>query len=113
MIFLFLQNAQVALGILSSCVTIRPSYFIWIIPLSSSFLSILTSFDKRIMQICGDIMGPRSWEFIQGSLMGHQAQLPISFGGISFLSMENYAPFAFLGSLVLVALYVFQVSYFQ
>ncbi len=28
-------------------------------------------FDRKIMQICGDIMGPRSWESFQGPLMKH------------------------------------------
>jgi len=29
--------------------------------ISSFFLVSLVSFDKRIVQVCGDIMGPRSW----------------------------------------------------
>ncbi len=104
--FPLLQNTQVTLGILSSCVIHQPSYFIWTIHFSFSFLSILASFDERVMQVCGDIMHPGSWEFIQRSLMGYQAQLPISFGGINLLFMENYAPYAFLGNLALVALYL-------
>jgi hypothetical protein len=44
----FLGDAQVALGILSSCVACQPSYFTWTIP-SSSFLSRLVNFDKRVM----------------------------------------------------------------
>ncbi len=47
-----------------------------------------------------------SWESFQGPLARRQAQLPISFGGIGILSMENYAPSAFLGSWVLVASYL-------
>jgi len=38
-----------------------PSYLFWQI------------FDKRIMQVCGDIMGLGLWEFIQGLLMRCQA----------------------------------------
>jgi hypothetical protein len=56
--FPFLGDAHVDLGILSSCVTYRPSYFTWTILLSFSFLSLLVGFDKRVMQVCGDIMGP-------------------------------------------------------
>jgi hypothetical protein len=41
-------GAQVALDILFSCVTHRPSYFTRTIPLLFS-LSILASFDKKIM----------------------------------------------------------------
>ncbi len=36
--------------------------------LFSSILSLLASFDKRIMQIHGDIMGRRSWEYFQNPL---------------------------------------------
>jgi hypothetical protein len=63
-----LGDAQVALGILSSCVACQPFYFTWIIPHSSSFLSLLASFKKKIMQVCGDIMGPGLWESFQGPL---------------------------------------------
>jgi hypothetical protein len=27
-----------------------------------SFLSFYVGFDKKAMQVCGDIMGPRAWE---------------------------------------------------
>jgi len=47
-----------------------------------------------------------SWESFQGPLSGCQVQLLISFGGISFLFMEDYAPSVFLGSWALVALYL-------
>ncbi len=60
----------------------------------------------KVMQVCGDIMGPRLWEFFQGPLARHQAQLPISFSDIGLLSMEDYAPSIFLGSWVLVVLYL-------
>jgi hypothetical protein len=76
----FLGETQVALGILSSCVTHQPSYFTYIV--LPSFLSILARFNKKIMQVCGDIMGLGSCESIQGPLMRHQTQLLISFGGI-------------------------------
>jgi hypothetical protein len=58
-----LKYAHVALGILFSCVACRPSYFIPRI-LCSSFLSFLANFNRRIMQVFEDIMGPRSWESI-------------------------------------------------
>jgi hypothetical protein len=64
---LLLGDTQVALGILSSCVSRQPSYLTWTVSLS--FMSFLTSFNKKIMQVCGDIMGPRSGESIQGHLV--------------------------------------------
>ncbi len=70
--FPLLGNTQVALNILFSCVTCQTSYFTWTIH-PSSFLSFLASFDKRIMQVCADIIGPRSWEFFQGPFTKHQA----------------------------------------
>ncbi len=85
---------------------LSPPYLTQTIFLSSSFPFLLASFNNKVMQICGDIMGLGSWEFIQGPLTGCWAQLPIYFGGISFLSMEDCAPFTFLGSWVLVAPYL-------
>jgi hypothetical protein len=58
---LLLGNAQIALGILSSCVVRRPSYLTQIIFLLFS-LYLLANFDKRIMLVCGDIMGLGSWD---------------------------------------------------
>jgi hypothetical protein len=51
-------------------------------------------------------MGPRSRESFHGPLMRRHARLPISFGGISLFSMEDCAPFAFLGNWALMALYL-------
>jgi len=60
--FPLLGNAQVVLGILSSCITRQPFYLTWTIP-PYFVLSFLTSFNKKVMQLCGDTMGPGSWEF--------------------------------------------------
>jgi hypothetical protein len=54
----FLGNAQVDLGSLSSCVTRQPFYLTRTIPSFSSFMYFLASFDKKIMQVCEDIIGP-------------------------------------------------------
>jgi len=83
----------------------QPSYLTWTEP-PSSFLSFLVKFDRRIIQICGDIMGPRSWESFQGPLARHQIRLSISFGGIGLLFMEDYAPFVFLRNWALMAPYL-------
>jgi hypothetical protein len=48
----------------------------------SSFLSLLASFNMKIMQVCGDIMGFKWWEFTQGPLARHHVQLPILFNCI-------------------------------
>ncbi len=70
---LFLGDAHVALGILFSCVIHKPPYLTWIIFLSFSFLFFLVGFNRKVMHVCGDIMGPRSWEPFQGPLVRHQA----------------------------------------
>jgi hypothetical protein len=46
---LLLGDAQVVLGIFSSCITCQPFYFTQTIFPSSSFLSLLANFDKKIM----------------------------------------------------------------
>jgi hypothetical protein len=51
-------------------------------------------------------MGLGSWESFQDPITRRQIRLPISFGGIYFLSMEDCAPSIFLGSSVLVAPYL-------
>jgi hypothetical protein len=111
---LFLGNARIALGILSSFVACQPSYFTWTKLFFSSFLSLLVGFNKTIMQVSGEIISPRSWESIQGSLMRHQTQLLISFGGIGLLSMEDCVQSIFLRSWVFFYFaFVFQVSHFR
>jgi len=59
---LLLGDTQVVMGILFSYVAHRPSNFTQIIFSFSSFLSLLASFDKKIMQKCGNIMGLKLWE---------------------------------------------------
>ncbi len=73
---------------------------------SFSFMFFLASIDRKVVQVCGDIMGPGFWEFFQGPLVKRQAWLPIYFGGISLLSMEDCAPSTFLGSWAFVASYL-------
>jgi hypothetical protein len=51
-------------------------------------------------------MGLELGESFQGPLVRHQTQLPISFGGIGFLFMDDCAPFVFLGSWALMAPYL-------
>jgi hypothetical protein len=36
-------------------------------------VSFLMGLDNKIMQVCEDITGPRSWEFFQGLLVSHEA----------------------------------------
>jgi hypothetical protein len=62
---------------------------------SSFFPIFLVGFDKKIMQVCGNIMGPRSWESFQGPLARCQVRLLISFSGIGLLFMEDYASLLF------------------
>jgi len=62
-----LGNAQVALGILFLCVTCQPFYLTWTIYIYIYIYILkflLTSFDRKVMQVCGDIMGSGSWESI-------------------------------------------------
>ncbi len=56
-------DVKVALGILCSCAAYQFSYFTQIVSLSLFFLFLLVGFDKRIMQVCENIMGLRLCEF--------------------------------------------------
>jgi len=62
--FFLLEDTHVVLGILFSCVITSTFLSHSDNTFFSSFLSILVSFDNKVMQICGDFMGPRSWESI-------------------------------------------------
>ncbi len=66
----------------------------------------MAGFDKRVVQVYGDIMGPRLWESFHDLLARHQARLLISFGGIGLLSMDDYASSVFLRSWALVGSYL-------
>jgi hypothetical protein len=52
-----LGDTHVTLGILYSYASCQPSYLTLIIP-PSPFLSFLVSFNRKVMQVCADIMGP-------------------------------------------------------
>jgi hypothetical protein len=95
---LVLGDAQVALGILTSCVVHQPFYSTRTIP-PYSFLFLLVGFNKRVMQVYGDITGPRSWESFQGPLVRLQTQLPISFDGIDLFFYGGLCPIYFLKEL--------------
>ncbi len=71
-----------------------------------SFMFFLASFDRKVVQVCEDIMGLRFRESFQGPLVKRQTWLPIYFGGISLFSMEDCAPSIFLGSWAFVASYL-------
>jgi hypothetical protein len=60
----------------------------------------------RVMQVCGDIMGLRSWESIWGPLAKHHAQLMISFGGTCFLIYGGLCPIFFSKELGLMVPYL-------
>jgi hypothetical protein len=74
-------------------------------PISTSFLShlnntyfyffliFLTSFNKKVIKVCEDISG-------------QLARLPIFFGGLGLLSMEDCAPYVCIGSWALMVPYL-------
>jgi hypothetical protein len=84
-------------GILFSCVIHWPSYFTWTIP-PFSFLSLLASFNKKVMQIYGDIIGPKSWEFFQGPLRNVRLDYQYPLVVYAFL-YGGLCPICFFGEL--------------
>jgi len=85
----------------------------WAFCFHVSFVDLLISlgifffFPIFFSEFWGDIMGIGSWESIQGPLARHQVRSQLFFGGINILSVEVCAPFAFLGSWVLVFPYLY------
>jgi hypothetical protein len=50
----------------------------------------------------GCLLGPRSFNSLEGPLVRKQASLPITFGGIRVISTSIIAPTTYLGSWALV-----------
>jgi len=71
-----------------------------------SFMSFLVGFTKKVMHVCGDVMGPRLWESSQRPVARHHVWPSISFGGINNFSMEECTPFSFLRSWALMVPYL-------
>jgi hypothetical protein len=54
------------------------------------------------MQVFERLLGPGSFKYLEASLVCHQVSLPISNGGIGFISAKTIAPITYLGSWTLV-----------
>jgi hypothetical protein len=61
MTLFFWETPRLLWAFLSSCVACQPSYFAQTIYFFLSFLYFFVGFDRRIMHVCGYIIGLGSW----------------------------------------------------
>jgi len=79
----------------------HPSYFLWCTPPSSTFIKSFIYF-YSFHKIVGHLLGPRSFDGLEGPLARKQASFSITFGGVELISTSIFAPTAYLGNWALV-----------
>jgi len=82
-------DVQVAFGILIHYFVHCPLYFLWCTPPSSTFTKFFISFDSSLPQVFGHHLDLGSLDSLKRPLACKQASLPITFGGIRFISTSN------------------------
>ena len=88
-----LRDSQVALLLLSKTVAVRPGYLCRTTPPSEPFLSLLHSFDDKVLNVLEDILSAGLTK-----AASIQASLPISMGGLGLVPNALIANAAFWGS---------------
>ncbi|KAG6543838.1 hypothetical protein Mapa_014678 [Marchantia paleacea] len=68
------------------------------VPPSHTFISRLTIFDMKIMDVFDDVIEPGPFECVTGDLAQRQISMPISCGRVGLLSMDQTTTVAFLAS---------------
>ncbi len=88
------------------CFVQRPLYLLWCTPASSTFMEPLTSFDSSLHKMFRHLLGPRSFDSLEGPLVHKETSLLITFNGVRLISTSTIAPTSYLGSWTLVALVI-------
>jgi hypothetical protein len=90
-----------ALGILTCCMQC-PLYPLRWTPPSFTFIKSLISFDSSLHKVFGRFLCPGSFDNLEGLLTYKQTSLPITFGGVGFISTSTITPIACLRNSALV-----------
>ncbi len=81
----------------------RPSYCLRCTLPFTIFIESFISFDSSLHKMFGSLLGPISFDNLEGLLIHKQASFPIIFGGIGFISTSIIAPTTCLGNWAFVA----------
>jgi hypothetical protein len=76
----------------------RPSYLLQSTFPFSTFIETFLFFDSSFLQVFGHLLGPRSFDNLEGFLARKQAYFPITFDGIGIILMATIAPITYLRS---------------
>jgi hypothetical protein len=71
-------------------------YLLQCTPPSSTFIKSFISFDSYILQVFRRLLGPISFDNLEGLVANKQASLPITFGGIKIIPITTIAPTSYL-----------------
>jgi hypothetical protein len=96
-------NVQMAFGILICYFVQRPLYFLQCTPPFSTFIKFFISFDSSLHKVFGPLLGPGSFDNLEGPLAHKQASLRIIFKGVELISTSIIAPIVYLRNWALVA----------
>ncbi len=81
-------------------------YLLWCTLPFSTFIKSLISFDFSLFQVFGCLLGPRSFDSLEGPLACKKICLPIIFGNIELILTITIALITYLGNWALVALII-------
>ncbi len=95
-----------AYGILTHCFLQHPSYLLQCTLPSSTFIKSFICFDFFFHKMFGRLLGPGSFDSLEGPLVGKQASLLITFDGFRLILTSTITLWAYLGSWTLVVLII-------
>ncbi len=101
-LLLKLNDVQIAFGILIHCYAQHPLYLLCCTPLIPTLIKSFVYFDYSFLQMFGSLMGLWSFDSPERFLGHKQAFLPITLGGIRFISTSTIAPTTYLRSWALI-----------
>jgi len=95
-ILLTMDDVRITFGILTHYFVQCPSYLLQCTPPFFTFAKSFISFDSSFLQMFGHLLGPKSFDFLEGLLIHKQASLPITFGFVKFILTTVITPIAYL-----------------
>jgi hypothetical protein len=101
-----MDDVHIAFGIITHCFVQQLWFHLWCTPPSFIFIEFFTSFDSSFFLIFGCLLGPRSFDNLEGPLTCIQAYFSMTFNGIKFIPMDTIAPTTYLRNSALVALII-------
>jgi len=80
-----LEDVQIVFVIITHCFMQQPSYLLQCTPPIFTFIESLASFDSSFFQMFKCLLGPKSFDNLEGLLAHKQTSLSVTFGGIELI----------------------------